>query len=118
MVKAIDFITNAQDLIDKANQNSWDTSAIQTGPNVLSSVNLAEQAVPDNYAAIIASYNGFNSSGKVTDRIITINTFKPLFQVLKETRAEMNRKGKALTEAVSAILQDHHPNQTPTAPTL
>ncbi len=114
--KADAFIVRAQSLIDKANQKGWDTSAVQAALNALAAVIPAAQAAHDPGAAIIASHNGFDANGKVTDRAAAVETVKALAQVLKDTRTAMDGTGMALREAVRAFRDAHQPAQAPTAP--
>lgn len=115
--KADEFIGKLQSLIDKANQKGWDTSDVQTALNAFTSVIPAAQTAHDPGAAIISGHNGFDTSGKVTDRTTAIETVKALVQVLKDTRTAMNGTGKALHEAVKAFRDAHHPNKGPTSTT-
>ena len=107
LAKADEFLTRAQSLIDKANQKGWDTSAIQAALNAFGAVIPAAQAAHDPGAAIIASHNGFDAAGKVTDRAAAIGTVKALGQVLKGTHAAMNGTGQALRAAVRAFREAH-----------
>jgi hypothetical protein len=116
LAKASDFISKVQTLIDKANQKGWDASGVQAALNALAAVIPAVQAAHDPGAAIIASHNGFDANGKVTDRAAAIETVKALSQVLKDTRTAMNGTGQALREAVKAFRDAHKPVQVPTTP--
>jgi hypothetical protein len=109
--RADEFIGRAQALIDKAAQKGWDTSAVQAALDALSAVIPAVQAAHDKGAAIIANHDGFDGSGKVTDRVAALDTVKALIQVLKDTRTAMDGTGKALREAVRAFWQAHHTDQ-------
>ena len=116
LAKADEFITNAYSLIDKANQKGWDTSVIQVTLNAFTAIIPTAQAAHNPGAAIIASHNGFNADGKVTDRAVAVETVKALGQVLKDTRLAMNRTGQALREAVKAFRNAHRPAQAPATP--
>ena len=107
--KADVFIAKAQSLINKATQKGWDTSAVQAALNAFAAAIPAAQAAHDSGAAIIASHNGFDANGKVTDRTAAIATVKALVQVLKDTRAGMNGTGQALREAIKAFRDAHRP---------
>ncbi len=116
LAKADEFLTKAQFLIDKANQKGWDTSAVKAALNAFTAVIPAAQAAHIPGAAIIASQNGFDADGKVTDRSAAVETVKALGQVLKDTRAAMNGTGQALREAVKAFRDAHRPGQAPATP--
>ncbi len=112
LAKADEAIAKVQSLIDKANQKGWDTSAVQAALDALAAVIPAAQAAHAPGAAIIASHNGFDASGKVTDRTAAVETVKALGQVLKDTRAAMNGTGQALREAIKAFRDAHKPPTT------
>ena len=116
LAKADDFISRVQFLIDKANQNGWETSAIQAALDAFVAVIPAAQAVHDLGAAILASHNGFDANGKVIDRAAAIGTAKALRQVLKDTHTAMNGTGQVLREAVKAFRDAHRPDQPPATP--
>ncbi|MCX6037854.1 MAG: hypothetical protein NTW99_08165 [Chloroflexi bacterium] len=116
LVKADEFLTKAQPLINKANQKGWDTSAVKAALNAFTAIIPAAQAAHIPGAAIIASQNGFDADGKVTDRSAAVETVKALGQVLKDTRAAMNGTGQALREAVKAFRDAHRPAQAPATP--
>lgn len=116
LAKADGFISKVQSLIDKANQKGWDTAAVQAALNAFSAVIPAAQAAHNPGAAIIASHNGFDANGKVTDRAAAVGTVKALGQVLKETHLAMNGTGQALREAIKAFRDAHQPTQAPATP--
>jgi hypothetical protein len=103
------FIARAQSLIDKATGKGWDTSAVQAALDAFTAVIPAAQSVHNKGGAIITSHNGFDASGKVTDRTAAITTVKALSQVLKDTRATMDGTGKALRDALKAFRDAHRP---------
>jgi hypothetical protein len=114
--KSDEFITRAQSLIDKANQKGWDTSVVQAALNAFSAVIPAAQAAHNPGVTIIASHNGFDADGKVTDQAAAVETVKALSQVLKDTRLAMNGTSHALREAVKAFRDAHRPVQAPATP--
>jgi hypothetical protein len=116
LARADEFLSRAQILIDKANQKGWDTSAVQTALDAFAAVIPAAEAAHAPGAAIIASHNGFNSGGNVTDRAAAIETVKALVQVLKDTRASMDGTGQALRVAVKALRDAHRPELAPGNP--
>jgi hypothetical protein len=116
LAKTGEFITNAQSLIDKANQKGWDTSALQAALNAFAAVIPAAQAAHNPGAAIIASHNGFDAAGKVTDRTAAVETLKALGQVLKNTHLAMDGTGEALRAAVKAFRDAHRPTRAPVVP--
>jgi hypothetical protein len=116
LANADEFITRAQFLIEKANQKGWDTSVVQAALNAFAAVIPDAQAAHNPGAAIIASHNGFDAHGNVTDRTAAVETVRALGQVLKDTRTAMNGTGQALREAVKALRDAHQPAQVPVTP--
>jgi hypothetical protein len=116
LAKADEFIAKTQALIDMANTKGLDTSAVQAALTALAAAVPAARTANQPGAAIVASHNGFDASGKVTDRTAAIATLKSLTQVLKDTRAAMNGTGKALIEAVKAFRAANKPAQAPAKP--
>jgi hypothetical protein len=114
--KADQFIAKAQTLIDKASQKGWDTSAVQAALDAFAAVIPAAQAAHDPGAAIIASHNGFDADGKVTDRNAAVEAVKSLCQVLKDTHSAMNGTGRALREAIKVFRTAHRPTPAPVTP--
>ncbi len=114
--KADEFIARVQTLIEKANAKGWDTSAVQAALDAFAAAIPAAQAAHEAGASIIAAHAGFDENGQVTDRAAAIETVKALGQVLKDTRAAMNGTGKALREAIRALLEAHPRPETPVNP--
>jgi hypothetical protein len=109
-------ITRVQTLIDKANEKGWDTSSLQVALDAFAAVIPAAHAAHEPGAAIIAAHNGFDSQGKVTDRLDAVQTINALHQVLKDTRLAMDGTGRALREAVRVFRNAHRPASTPSIP--
>ena len=106
--------TRVQDLINRANENSWDTSDLQNALENLGAVIPAIQAAHEPGAAIIASHAGFDATGKVIDREDAITSVKALGQVLKDTHTAMVGTGKALRQALRDFREAHpRPISTP-----
>ena len=116
LAKTSDFIARAQIRIDNAKQKGWDASPVQAALDAFAAVIPAAQAAHDPGAAIIASHNGFDADGIISDRTAAIATVKALGQVLKDTRLAMDGTGQALREAVKAFRDAHKPTQAPTNP--
>jgi hypothetical protein len=113
LANAGNFIARVQALIDKANGKGWDTASVQAALNAFSTVIPAAQTAHNPGAAIIASHNGFDTNGKMTDRTSATATVKSLGQVLKNTRTAMDGTGKALRAAIKAF-REAHPRPTDT----
>ena len=103
------FIAKIQTLIDKATAKGWDTSAVQAALDAFNAVIPAAEAAHAPGAAIIASHNGFDADGKVTDRAAAIDSLKALVQVIKDTHTAMNGTGQALRDTIKAFRAAHKP---------
>jgi hypothetical protein len=114
--RAGEFITRAHSLIEKANQKGWDTSTVQAALGAFAAVIPAAQFAHNHGTAIIASHEGFDTDGKVTDRITAVETVKSLGLVIKNTRLAMNGTGQTLRQAVRTFRDSHRPPQPPTVP--
>jgi len=108
-----EFTNKAQSLIETANQKGWDTSVVQAALNAFRAVIPVVLAAHNPGAAIIASHNGFDADGNVTDRATAVGTIKALSQVLRDTRLAMNKTGQTLREAVMAFRATHRQTQAP-----
>jgi len=97
------FIEKIQGLIDRANENGKDVSAVQ------SALNAFEQSIKDakplyeSAKGIINSHQGFDADGKVTDTEKAKETVKAMGEKLKEIKEAMNGTGKALKDAIHAF---------------
>jgi hypothetical protein len=110
--KAGDFIARIQGLIDKANAKGLDTSAVQAALDAFAANIPAAQAAHEPGAAIIASHDGFDDSGQVTDRAAALETARALGQVIKNTHSAMGGTGEALRDAIRAFREATRPIRT------
>ncbi len=107
--KADDMVARIQGLIDQATARGYDVSAVQAALDAFNAALPAAAAVHERGAAIIASHEGFNPGGKVTDPTLALETIRSLAQVLKDTHAAMDNTGQALRAAIQAFREAHAP---------
>ncbi len=107
-------ISKAQELIDKAKANGKDVSALQAALDAFSDAVKQAKPIYESGKGVIASHQGFDSNGKVTDQTKAIDTVKDLGGKLKEIRQTIFPAAKALREAVRAFRQANHPAATST----
>jgi len=106
-------ISKAQELIDKAKANGKDVSALQAALNAFSDAVKQAKPIYESGKGAIASHQGFDSNGKVTDQTKAIDTVRDLGGKLKEIRQTIFPAAKALREAVRAFREANHPAATP-----
>jgi hypothetical protein len=118
LTKAAGQISKVQALIDKANANGLDTSAVQAALTAFQSALKSAQSIHDGGASIISTHAGFDASGNVVDPTQAKTTVQSLHQVNQNTRSALNGTGKALIDAIKAFRQAHKPAPSGTpAPT-
>jgi hypothetical protein len=112
--RADDFITKAQELIDRASQNGKDVTALQAALDAFEAS--IEEALPmyESAAGIVESHEGFDDKGSVIDAEKAKETVRLMGEKLKEIRTVMDGTGQALREAIKAF-RDANPRPKPTA---
>ena len=109
LAKADEFFAKVQSGIDKATAMDYDASGIQAALDALKVAVETARPIHQNAASIIASHDGFDATGKVTDRAQARETVKLLGQSLKDYRSTVGDPFKALREAVKAFREAHQP---------
>jgi hypothetical protein len=113
--RADGFISRAQMLINKANANGKDVSAVQAALDAFDAAIKEAHPLYESGKGIINSHQGFDSNGKVTDPEKAKETVRSMGEKLKEIKAAMNGTGKALKEAIKAFREANpRPTKTPT----
>jgi hypothetical protein len=95
-------LTHGQQLIDQAKANGKDVAAVQ---NALDSFGQAVQEARPIYEGMqgtIASHQGFDAKGNVTDVSQAAGTERDMAEKLKEIRGLLQDPGMALRDAVRA----------------
>lgn len=106
-------IANAQKLIDKAKANGKDVSAVQSALDAFAAAVKQAKTVYDGGQSVIASHQGFDSAGKVTDATQAKATIKSVMDTFKQIRQIVAEPRKALGEAVKAFRAANKPSGTP-----
>lgn len=106
-------ISKAQELIDKAGANGKDVSALQAALDAFADAVKQARPIYESGKGVIASHQGFDSNGKVTDQTKAIETVKDLGSKLKEIRQIIFPAGKALREAIRVFREANRPATTP-----
>lgn len=109
---ADEMISRVQDLINKANEKNWDTSAVQAALDAFQDGIQDARPILNSANGIVTSHKGFDNSGKVTDRDQAVETIKELGQHLKDARTAMGGTGQTLREAIKAFREAHRPATT------
>ncbi|KAF0107028.1 MAG: hypothetical protein FD146_2138 [Anaerolineaceae bacterium] len=107
--KSSEFIGKVQNIIDRANEKGWDTSALQAALDAFEDAVRDTRPILNSASGIVNSHKGFDANGKVTDRAQAVETVKALGQHLKDARAAMGGTGQALREAIKAFRAAHPP---------
>jgi len=115
MGRTDEFVEKAQNLIDRAKDKGKDVSAVQAALDAFETALKEAHPIYESAKGIIASHQGFDNNGKVTDAAKAQETVKALRGKFKEIKDAMNGTGKALHEAIKAFREANpRPQQTPT----
>jgi len=107
-------LEKAQSLIDRAKANGKDVSAVQAALDAFSASVKQARPIYESGKGILASHQGFDAAGKVTDPDKASQTVRDLRTKLTEIRETLGGTGKALREALRAFRQANKPVPTPT----
>lgn len=111
-----ELIAKIQELIDRAKSNGKDVSALQAALDAFADAVKQVHPVYESAKGIVASHQGFDANGKVTDVQKAIQTVKDMRDKLKEIRGIVSGPAKALREAIKAFRQANKPTPTPVSP--
>lgn len=114
MGRTDDFVAKAQQLIDRAEANGRDISAVQAALVAFATQVKEAHPIYESAKGIINSHQGFDSNGTVTDPEKAKETVQEMGGKLKEIRETMNGTGRALKEAIQAF-RDANPRPQPTS---
>jgi len=101
--RADNLLDNLQSRLDLANDNGKDTAAVQAALDLISQAIKDVNPIHQSAKGIIASHKGFDSDGKVTDRIQALETVHSLGQSIKEVRDLVSDPFKLLQDALTAF---------------
>jgi len=99
------FVERIQNLIDRAEENGKDASAVQAALDAFEAAIQEAHPIYESANGIINSHQGFDDDGKVTDPEQARETVQALRGKFEEIRDAMNGTGRALREAIKAFRQ-------------
>jgi hypothetical protein len=97
------FTEKAQMLIDRAQANGKDVSALQAALDAFEAALKEAQPIYESAKGIVNSHQGFDGNGKVTDAVKAQATVNAMRGKFKEIKDAMNGTGKALRDAIRAF---------------
>ncbi|NWG07309.1 MAG: hypothetical protein HXY35_11570 [Chloroflexi bacterium] len=111
---ADEFTERIQSLIDRAEENGKDASAVQSALDAFEAAIEEAQPIYESGKDIVNSHQGFDENGKVTDLELAKETVQAMHEKMEEIKTAMNGTGKALREAIKAFRQANpRPTTTP-----
>ena len=96
-----------QPLLDKAKENGKDTAAIEAALDAFLVSTEEARPIYEATQAFIATYEGFDADGKVTDFEKAIGTLKSLRENFKELKEITGESGKSLREAIQEFREEN-----------
>ena len=103
MGKADELIERVQKLIDRAEANGKDVSAVQVALDAFAEAAKKAKPVYESTNGLVNSHQGFDDSGKVTDLEKAKETVRSMQEKMQEIRTAMNGAGPALRDAIQAF---------------
>lgn len=97
------FIGKVQKMIDKAREESKDTTALQSSLNSFKSAMVKAKPFYTQAASIAAAHTGFDAAGKVTDAAQARATLQSLKTALQQHREAIGDTFKNLRAAIQAF---------------
>jgi len=110
------FIERVQELIDRAEENGKDASAVQAALDAFEAALQDAHPIYESANGLVNSHQGFDANGKVTDPAKARETVDAMHEKFQEIKEAMNGTGKALHEAVKAFREANpRPQPAPAA---
>jgi hypothetical protein len=103
MGRADEFIERVQRLIDRAEANGKDASAVQAALDAFAAAVKEANPIYESMKGIVNSHQGFDDNGKVTDSEKAKETVRSMHEKFQEIKTVMNGTGRALREAIRAF---------------
>ena len=108
------FIEKVQKMIDRAEANGKDVSAVQAALDAFADAWKDAKPIYESMNGIVNSHQGFDDNGTVTDPEKAKETVQSMGAKLKEIKSVMDGTGKALREAIRAFREANpRPKQLP-----
>ena len=101
------FVEKVWTLIDRADENGKDVSAVQAALDAFESALKDTHPMYESIKGIVNSHQGFDNDGKVTDIEKAKETVKSMGEKLKEIKESMGGTGRALHEAIKAFRESN-----------
>jgi hypothetical protein len=114
--KTGEMITRVQGLIDKANAQGLDASAVQSALDAFKAALPNAKTALDQVGASLNAHAGFDDKGKVTDLKTAAETVKSIRQGFASAHEALGGSGKALREAVRAFVEANKGTLKPANP--
>ncbi len=115
LAKADTIAGKAQALIDKAKEKGLDVGKLQAALNAFEAQIAKAQRLHDRAAGILGAHEGFDSNGKVTDRVLALKTVKDAGNDLRSCHQTLVDAGKDLRDAIRDW-RANHPRPQQSAP--
>ena len=109
-------IARVQRLIDRANANGTDVSAVHATLDAFAAQWKKAKPVYEGMKGIVNSHQGFDSNGKVTDPEKAKQTLVAMHAKFQETKIILSGTGKALRDAMQVYRQTNPRPQPTTTP--
>ncbi len=106
-------LTKLQELIDKAKANGKDVVAVQTALDNFKAALKTAKPIYESIKGIVASHQGFDANGKVTDAEKAKSTLKDLRDKSQELKSALDGTRKALGEAIKSFRAANKPAINP-----
>jgi hypothetical protein len=103
MGRADEFIERVQRLIDRAEANGKDASAVQAALDAFAAAVKEANPIYESMKGIVNSHQGFDDNGKVTDPAKAKATVQSMHEKMLEIKTILNGTGRALREAIRAF---------------
>ena len=103
MGRADEFIERVQKLIDRAEANGKDASAVQAALDAFAAAVKEANPIYESMKGIVNSHQGFDDNDKVTDPAKAKATVQSMHEKMLEIKTIMNGTGRALREAIRAF---------------
>lgn len=107
-------LERGQQLIDKAQANGKDVSALQAALNTFEAAVKQAQPIYESTKGIVSSHQGFDANGNVVDPVKAFQTVLDMRDKLKEVRLIILPPAKALRQAIRDFRAANQPVATPT----
>jgi len=112
------FMDRIQRLIDRAQSNGKDVSALQAALDGFEAAVKDVHPIYESMKGIVNSHQGFDENGKVTDPAKALETVKAIHEKIQEIKTGLNGTGKTLRDAIKAYREANprpQPSATPTS---